>query len=53
MTVFHLNPIMKHILIALLITASFSLKAAEKPKPAAAAWKNARNYKIITPKNYD
>ena len=53
MTVFHLNPIMKHVLILLLITASFSLKAAEKPKPAAAAWKNTRNYKIITPKNYD
>ena len=44
---------MKHALILLLITASFSLKAAEKPKPAAAAWKNTRNYKIITPKNYD
>ncbi len=44
---------MKHIFVALLIAASFSLKAAAPLKPAEAAWKNTRDYKIITPKNYD
>jgi polyhydroxybutyrate depolymerase len=46
---------MKHTLTTLLVFSfAFGLLAADKKKPAPeAAWKNTRNYKILTPKNYD
>ena len=46
---------MKHRLTTLLVFSfAFGLLAADKKKPAPeAAWKNTRNYKILTPKNYD
>ena len=38
----------------LVFSFAFGLLAADKKKPAPeAAWKNTRNYKILTPKNYD
>ena len=46
---------MERTLTALLVFSfAFGLLAADKKKPAPeAAWKNTRNYKILTPKNYD
>jgi polyhydroxybutyrate depolymerase len=46
---------MKHTLTTLLVFSfAFGLLAADKKKPAPeAAWKNTRNYKVLTPKNYD
>jgi polyhydroxybutyrate depolymerase len=46
---------MKRTLTTLLIFSfALGLLAADKKKPASeAVWKNTRNYKILTPKNYD